>query len=129
MGKIRGYDTKPEVVFRKAMWHLGYRFRKNFKDLPGKPDIVFVRAKVVVFIDGEFWHGYKWEEKKLKIRNNKEYWVNKIEKNMRRDKEVTEQLINDGWYVIRFWCEEIKLDLSRCLELTISAIEKGSQNN
>jgi len=124
MSKIRGSDTRAEVIFRKALWHLGYRFRKNYKGLPGKPDIVFTKAKVAIFIDGEFWHGFNWEEKKSKIKNNKDYWINKIERNMRRDKEVTAQLTSNNWFVIRFWSKEVTHDLNKCIEITISAIEK-----
>ena len=68
MSKIKGKDSKPEVKFRKALWHLGYRYRKNYKKLIGKPDIVFQKYKTVIFIDGEFWHGYKWNEKKENIK-------------------------------------------------------------
>jgi len=75
MSKIKSSDTKIEIEFRKALWNLGYRYRKNYKKLPGKPDIVFVSKRIVVFIDGEFWHGYRWKEKKKKIKNNREYWM------------------------------------------------------
>jgi DNA mismatch endonuclease (patch repair protein) len=69
--KIMGKDTKPEIQFRKALWAKGYRYRVNYKKLIGKPDIVFNKYKTVIFIDGEFWHGYNWEEKKDKIKSNR----------------------------------------------------------
>lgn len=69
MSKIRSKDTKPEILLRKKLWSLGYRYRLNYKKLPGKPDIVLVKYKLAIFIDGEFWHGYKWNEKR---RKNKE---------------------------------------------------------
>ena len=65
MGKIKSKNTKPEISLRKALWHLGYRYRKNVKSLPGNPDLVFSKYKLAVFVDGEFWHGYNWEQKKI----------------------------------------------------------------
>lgn len=80
MSKIKGKDTKPEILFRKSLWASGVRYRINVSGLPGKPDIVIEKKKIVIFIDGEFWHGYKWQEKKPKIKSNRDYWIAKIEK-------------------------------------------------
>lgn len=126
MKKIRGSDTQAEIMFRKALWHLGYRYRKNYPGLPGKPDVVFTKKRVVIFIDGEFWHGFDWKEKKERIKNNPDYWVTKIEKNILRDKKVTDQLENDNWIVIRFWSNEIIKDLNNCLDMTTSLLKKAS---
>jgi DNA mismatch endonuclease (patch repair protein) len=126
MRKIKSVNTREEITFRKALWQLGYRYRKNYPDLPGKPDVVFTKQKIVIFIDGEFWHGFNWELKKERIKNNKDYLIQKIEKNIRRDKEITEQLECDDWFVIRFWSNEIKLDLNRCVNFTTSILEKAS---
>ena len=115
MSKIRSEDTTPEVVLRKKLWALGCRYRKNYKKLPGKPDIVFVKQKVAVFIDGEFWHGFNWHEKKGKIKTNSEYWIKKIEGNIARDKKNLRMLEDDGWKVIRFWTHEIKDEIDTCL--------------
>lgn len=123
MKKIKSKDTKPEIMLRRELWKRGYRYRKNFSELPGKPDIVFIRKKVVVFIDGDFWHGYNWEEKKRKILNNKEYWVKKIEKNIERDKENTKKLSNMGYKVIRFWEHEIKTDINKCVNEIIKTLK------
>ncbi len=123
MKKIKSKDTKPEIMLRRELWKRGYRYRKNFSELPGKPDIVFIRKKVVVFIDGDFWHGYNWEEKKKKILNNKEYWVKKIEKNIERDKENTKKLSNMGYKVIRFWEHEIKTDINKCVNEIIKTLK------
>lgn len=123
MSKIKDKDTKPEVKFRKALWHLGYRYRKNYKKLIGKPDIVFNRYKTVIFIDGEFWHGYKWKEKKDKIKSNREFWIPKIERNMQRDQEVNEALQQKGYQIFRFWQKDIKENLNSCLEEVIKHLE------
>ena len=124
MKKIKGRDTTPELIFRKALWGKGYRYRKNVSNLPGKPDIVFTKKKVAIFIDGEFWHGYNWEDKKKKISNNKEYWIKKIEKNIERDKKNVEKLQRMGFYVLRFWEHEVKKDLDGCLKKTCELLEK-----
>ena len=123
MSKIKGKDTKPEVKFRKALWHLGYRYRKNYKKLIGKPDIVFNKYKTVIFIDGEFWHGYKWKEKQDKIKSNREFWIPKIEHNMQRDQEVNEALQQKGYQIFRFWQKDIIENLNSCLEEVIKHLE------
>ena len=123
MSKIKGKDSKPEVKFRKALWHLGYRYRKNYKKLIGKPDIVFQKYKTVIFIDGEFWHGYKWNEKKENIKSNRAFWIPKIERNMQRDQEVNQALQQDAYQVFRFWQKDIKENLNSCLEEVIKHLE------
>src|SRR5687768_13983910 len=100
MSKIRSIDTKSEVGFRKALWRRGLRYRINVKNYPGKPDILFKSKKVVIFIDGEFWHGFNWEVKKHKIRANREYWLPKIERNIQRDVRNNEYYRVEGWTVI-----------------------------
>ncbi|EST11944.1 very short patch repair endonuclease [Sporolactobacillus laevolacticus] len=99
MSHIKGKDTKIELKLRKALWHKGYRYRKNYKKLPGKPDIVLVKYKIVIFCDSEFFHGYNWENKKKRIKTNEKFWIKKIERNMKRDKEITDELENMGWVV------------------------------
>jgi DNA mismatch endonuclease (patch repair protein) len=116
MGKIRGKNTKPELAFRKALWEAGYRYRIDYKKLIGKPDIALKKYKTVIFIDGEFWHGYNWEERKDKIKTNREFWIAKIERNIQRDEEVNDALDEMGYKVFRFWETEVKKDLDRCLE-------------
>lgn len=115
MKKIKSNNTKPEIKLRKALWAAGIRYRLNVTKLPGKPDIVIQKHKLIIFIDGEFWHGYKWEEKKQKIKANREYWIKKIERNMQRDIENTQLLQDLGYIVIRFWEHEIKKDISSCI--------------
>ena len=107
-------DTKPELLLRKELWKRGLRYRKNYKELRGKPDIVFVKAKIAVFVDGKMWHGYDWEHQKNDFKSNRDFWIPKIERNIERDKTVTQELKEQGWQVIRFWDFEIKKDVVAC---------------
>ncbi|MET7028844.1 very short patch repair endonuclease [Sediminicola luteus] len=128
MAKIRGRNTKPELLFRKALWAAGYRYRIDYKKLIGKPDIVLKKYKTVIFIDGEFWHGFNWEERKAKIKTNREFWIPKIERNLQRDREVNFALKTKGYKVFRFWEKEIIKELDECLHQVISHLrhlEKG----
>jgi DNA mismatch endonuclease (patch repair protein) len=115
MGRIRGKNTKPELKLRKVLWSMGYRYRKNVKELPGKPDVVFLKQKLAVFVDGEFWHGFNWAEKKSEIKSNRGFWIPKIERNMQRDWETNKSLVEMGYTVIRFWQQEIDTDFISCL--------------
>jgi len=102
MSRIRSKNTKPEVLLRKTLWNLGFRgYRIHNKDLPGKPDIVFKKKKIAIFIDGCFWHKCPLDFQEPKT--NTEYWMKKIQANVDRDKKVNEQLRNDGWVVVRIW--------------------------
>lgn len=105
----RRTDTQHEKMLRHELWRLGLRYRKNVKTLPGRPDIVFVRARVAVFCDGDFWHGRNWDEQKSKLRQgaNAEYWLSKIESNIARDKKNTALLEANGWCVLRLWETDI----------------------
>lgn len=123
MSKIGSKDTKPEIVLRKMLWNAGIRYRKNVKSLPGTPDIVIRKHKLILFVDGEFWHGHKWEEKKEKLKANKEYWIPKIEKNMVRDHDVTHKLEYMGFRVMRFWQQEIEKNPGACYLKIMQAIE------
>ncbi|MCG2460890.1 very short patch repair endonuclease [Flavobacteriaceae bacterium F89] len=126
MGKIRGKNTKPELVFRKALWAAGYRYRVDYKKLIGKPDIVLNKYRTVIFIDGEYWHGYNWKERKPKIKTNREFWIPKIERNMQRDREVNAELERLGYEVFRFWEREIKKELATCLQRVVDHLQKQS---
>ncbi|WP_430908550.1 very short patch repair endonuclease [Maribacter sp. 2-571] len=116
MGKIRGKNTKPELAFRRALYAAGYRYRIDYKKLIGKPDIALKKYKTVVFIDGEYWHGYDWERRKPKIKTNRKFWIAKIERNMQRDREVNAELKRLGYTVFRFWEREIKQNLEACVQ-------------
>lgn len=106
----RKSDTQCELLLRKALWAAGYRYRKNVADLPGHPDVVFPRARVAVFVDGDFWHGRDWESRRQKLLagSNPDYWIAKIQRNMERDRETTSRLESMGWTVLRFWESEIR---------------------
>jgi DNA mismatch endonuclease (patch repair protein) len=125
MRKIKSNDTIPEITLRRALWKLGYRYRVNVSKLPGKPDIVFIKRKIAIFVDGEFWHGYNWSQKKEKIKSNREYWIKKIEGNIQRDIQHTESLTSLGFTVFRFWEHEIKKDLENCINKIRRAIDKN----
>ena len=116
MSKIRGKNTKPELILRKALWHLGYRYRLNVKKLPGTPDIVLKKYRIAIFIDGEFWHGKDWITQQARIKTNQSYWIPKIEKNMQRDRVANAKLESAGWTVLRYWSKEVEKDLELCLE-------------
>ena len=115
MQHIRSKDTKPEVLLRKALWHKGYRYRKNWKALPGKPDIAITKHKIAVFCDSEFFHGKDFDVKK-KPATNPEYWEEKITRNMRRDQEVDAERKGLGWHVVRFWGRDIVSDPDACVK-------------
>ena len=108
--------TKPELVLAKAMWALGLRYRKNSGSIFGKPDFSFKKYKVAVFVDGEFWHGKDWEQRKAEIKGNREFWIAKIERNIRRDREVTGRLKAEGWTVLRFWSNDVVKNTTCCAE-------------
>lgn len=107
MQSNKSKGTKPELVLAKAMWALGLRYRKNSGSIFGKPDFSFKKYKVAVFVDGEFWHGKDWEQKKAEIKGNCEFWIAKIERNIQRDIEVTGRLKAEGWTVLRFWSNDV----------------------
>ncbi len=123
MKKIKATNSKPEVALRKALWHVGLRYRTHYKKLPGKPDIVFVRWKAVVFVDGDFWHGYDWENRQHSIKSNKAFWTPKIMRNMQRDREVEAALTLLGWRYLRIWTHEIEKDLGASLYRTLCFLE------
>ena len=124
MQRIKASDTKIEVLLRKALWQKGYRYRKNYKELPGKPDIVLTQYKIAIFCDGEFFHGKDWEvlKPRLKKSNNSDFWINKISRNLERDDEINKKLLFMGWTVIRFWGNEIKKNTDECVKVIEEAI-------
>ena len=126
MGKIRSAETKPEQSLRKKLWESGVRYRINVKTLPGSPDIVIRKNKLVIFVDGEFWHGYNWEVKKKKIKTNRKFWIPKIERNMQRDIENNKALRKLGFMILRFWEQEIKKEPTSCVKKIMTVIKKQS---
>lgn len=124
MGKIKAQNTKPEQKLRKMLWALGLHYRLNVKSLPGKPDIVLRKYRLVIFVDGEFWHGYKWDERKDKIKSNRGFWLPKIERNIQRDEEVNKQLAEMGFKVFRFWDQQINKDFNWCIQIILDYISE-----
>lgn len=124
MSRIKGKDTEIEIRLRKALWHKGYRYRKNYKELPGSPDIAITKYQIAIFCDGEFFHGKNWEELRIKLENsnNSQFWINKIARNIDRDDEVNKQLNALGWTVLRFWGEDIKKHLDECINVIEEAV-------
>lgn len=122
MRAIRSKDTGIETVLRRELWNRGLRYRKNCRDLPGKPDIVFKGKKVAVFCDSEFWHGYDWENRKDNIGTNRDYWIPKIEKNIENDRRFTAELESIGYTVLRFWGKDILKRTAECADQIENAL-------
>lgn len=124
MQHIRSKDTKIEIILRRALWGKGIRYRKNYRDLPGKPDIVLTKYKIAIFCDGEFFHGKDWEVLKPRLEkgDNSAFWISKISRNRERDDEVNKQLLFRGWTVIRFWGNDIKKCTDECVKVVEEAI-------
>lgn len=128
MQAVKCKDTRIELVLRKALWKRGLRYRKNVKSVFGKPDIAFIGKRVAVFCDSEFWHGYQWNIKKHEIHTRKEFWINKIERNMKRDEEVNSKLKEQGWVVLRFWGKDVLHDTERCCDIIEKALAGNSDD-
>lgn len=137
MKNIHGSDTKPEIVLRKTLWHKGYRYRKNWKQLPGKPDIVLTKQKICIFVDSEFFHGkgyygdyesnkYSSLKEQLEHSSNSEFWLNKINRNMERDEKINAELTGLGWTVIRFWSKDVIKDTEHCIHVIEEYIDDGN---
>lgn len=124
MRRIRSKNTKIEIALRKALWHKGYRYRKNYEALPGKPDIVLTKQKIAIFCDSEFFHGKDWEILKPQLEHGKngEFWIKKISRNRERDDEVNKQLLFLGWTVIRFWGKDIIKNTDECVKVVEEVI-------
>ncbi len=119
MRSIRSKDTNIECILRKALWKKGYRYRKNYKKLPGKPDIVLTKYRIAIFCDSEFFHGKDWGEQRQRILKGEqgEFWDKKISGNIQHDEEINRQLKGLGWTVLRFWGNDIKRNLSICIQI------------
>jgi DNA mismatch endonuclease (patch repair protein) len=117
MRRIKSKDTAIELMLRKELWRRGLRYRKNVKNIFGKPDIAFLGKKLAIFTDSEFWHGKQLLEGKYIPKTNTDFWVNKITRNIERDIEVNEQLKYKGWTVLRFWEIDIRKDVSMCANI------------
>ena len=131
MKNIKSKDTLIEVTLRKALWKKGYRYRKNYKKLAGKPDIALTKYKIAIFCDSEFFHGKDWESLKSQLEKgkNSEFWIKKISRNIERDEEINRILQFEGWKVIRFWGKEILKDVDGCIKVIEEAIFENKTNN
>ena len=115
MSKVKLKGGKAETLLAKALWHQGYRYRKNDKRLPGSPDIAILKYHIAVFVDGEIRHGKDWEARKMRLKRNREYWIEKIEENLARDLRDDQLLMQAGWVPVHFWEKEVIKDLSMCV--------------
>ena len=120
MSQVKLKKGKAETVLAKNLWHKGFRYHFNDKKLPGSPDIAILKYHIAIFVDGEFWHGYDWKNKKPKLKRNRDYWIEKIEENITRDRKVDIDLKNMGWVPLHFWSKEVTSDT----EKTAQSIEE-----
>jgi len=129
MQAVKNKDSKIEIMLRHALYQKGYRYRKNYRKITGSPDIVFTKEKIAIFCDSEFWHGYDWENRKQDIKSRRDFWIPKIERNIKRDWEVTASLEAEGYVVLRFWGKRIKNELNNVVrEIEQAIITKRSLN-
>ena len=126
MAHVKLKRGKAETIIAKALWIKGYRYRLNYRKLPGSPDIAIMKYHIAVFIDGEFWHGYDWDHRKPKLQRNRDYWIEKIEENIVRDKRNNDALFEMGWDVIRFWEKDVLHNQDLCIQRITSMIQLKS---
>ena len=127
MSAIPSKNTEPELILRRALWKENLRYRVNYKKLPGKPDIVFTKYHVVVFCDGDYWHGHNWAIRGLnsledELAGYSEFWRSKILRSIARDTEVNQELKAQGWMVIRLWESDIRSNLNECVRIVKEAL-------
>lgn len=133
MSSIPSKNTKPELKLRKALWKENYRYRINYKKLPGKPDIVFTKYHVAVFCDGDFWHGHNWAIRGLnsfeeELAGYSEFWRIKIKRNVERDEEINQILAASGWTVVRIWESDINKNIDSCVKIVEDAIAHAKES-
>ena len=125
MSRIRSKGSFIEKKMGNALWAAGLRYRKHYKKIEGNPDFVIVKHRIAIFCDSTFWHGYKnMTTKTHDFKRNKEFWINKIKRNIERDKEVNRILKKEGWIVFRFWDFQIKKGTDKCVAKVLQAIKK-----
>ncbi len=124
MSRIRGKNTKPEIMLRRALWKRGYRYRIHHK-LPGRPDLAFPGKEIAVFIDGCFWHGCP--EHAVSPKSNADFWRKKIQGNIDRDAKVTAELEKAGWKVLRFWEHEVNHTLDSVVSRVMREVAGDAQ--
>jgi DNA mismatch endonuclease, patch repair protein len=126
LARMKASDTRCELALRSTLWRMGFRFRKNVRDLPGNPDIVFSSQRIVVFCDGDFWHGRNWSQRRRKLSKgaNSSYWIAKIKANRERDKRNNVKLRQLGWTVVRLWEKDILANSERSVAAVASLLQK-----
>lgn len=130
MASVKAKDTEPERILRRALWARGHRYRLYPKGVMGKPDLVFVRARMAVFVDGDFWHGRLIQEGRTdafaaQFRERAEWWLAKVERNIGRDIRVTDTLQTEGWTVVRVWESDIRNNLDSVVRRIEATLERG----
>jgi len=128
MSRVKSKNTSPELLLRRALRTKGVFYRIHVSNLPGKPDLVIRRFALAVFVDGGFWHGYNWDVKKEEIKSNRDFWIAKIEGNMKRDLNNREKLEAMGFTVMRFWDHELRKNLSVCVNQILLYIEAAKSS-
>lgn len=123
MSHVKTKRNSAEVMIAKSLWHRGYRYRLNYKALLGSPDIALTKYRIAIFIDGEFWHGKDFEQRKTKLKNNKDYWIEKIKENIDRDLRNDKLLRQMDWYPIHFWSNDVIKYCNQCIDEIIYTIE------
>jgi DNA mismatch endonuclease (patch repair protein) len=123
MQHIRSKNTKPEIMLRKHLWLTGLRYRIHGKNIIGKPDIYFKSKKIAIFVDSDFWHGRLYKEGKAVPKTNQDYWIPKLENNIKRDEKVNAALLSEGWTVIRCWESSLKKNIDACVNQILYVIK------
>jgi DNA mismatch endonuclease (patch repair protein) len=129
MSRVKNKNSKAETLLRRALWNHGHRYRLHDRTLPGKPDLVFRKARTVVFVDSDWWHGRILQEQgeealRLHLRTaRQDWWVKKISRTVSRDREVTEALEAAGWYVCRVWESEILADVDQLTQGILAVLD------
>lgn len=131
MSTVRNKNSKAELRLRRALFAAGARYRVHYSRLEGHPDIVFVSPRLVIFVDGDFWHGNAWKlrgfasyDEQFQFASRPDYWRAKISRNMERDREVNQKLVSEGWRVIRFWESEVLKDVDACAGVVMAALKE-----
>lgn len=124
MSSIKSKGTTIEITLGRALWATGLRYRKHYRKLTGTPDFVLAKYKIAIFCDSAFWHGYKNMRTKQHIfKSNREFWIQKIKRNIEKDKEVNRELKKNGWAVLRFWDFQIYKNLDKCVQEVLALIK------
>jgi len=129
MQAVKSKGSKIETLLAKELWRRGYRYRKNNRKIYGTPDLTFKKYRIAIFVDGEFWHGKDWKNRKIDHKSNQEYWHKKIGRNIERDEEVNNFLLQTGWRVLRFWGNQIERDLINCVQEIENTINEAKREN